>query len=83
MQCNRENCINNVTHKAKFLIYAATGDLPAISYPDVFVCTEHAIKVNVNELLHDEGKRMIEDAFKSAGKAKPDWKRSFAKWVQI
>ena len=102
-QCSRENCTNNATRKAEFVLLAAcrhganTGDVPspagsdqrptgrrpAKGLPDVFVCTEHAIKVNPNELLHDEGKKMIEDAFESAGKAKPDWERSFAKWVQI
>lgn len=82
-QCSRENCINNATHKAEFVLLANTGDVSAKGSAGVFVCTEHAIKVNPNELLHDEGKKMIEDTFVSEGKAKPDWNRSYAKWVQI
>ena len=83
MQCNRKNCTNNRTHKLEFVLFVNTGDVPAKGLPDVFVCTEHAIKVNPNELLHDIRKKMIEVAFEKAGKAKPDWERSFAKWVQI
>ncbi len=85
MNCDIAGCSEVATHRAEMVIYAASTRIhpPAIGTLGIFVCTVHATEENANTLLSEPGKRQIEESFVSAGRARPDWARSFVRWKEL
>lgn len=83
--CARRGCPNPATHRAELVIYAISTKIhpPSIGSLNLCVCQDHATEAEAKLLLHDPGKRQIEQALQSAGRALPDWTRSFARWVAL
>jgi len=83
--CNVKGCDKPPTHRAEIVIYAQTDRLhtPAIGYLPLCVCTTHADDEHARALLSEEGKAQIAAGFAKAGKTRPDWTRSFVRWVPI
>lgn len=82
--CDVKECTNDPAYHAEVVIYARVAHLhtPAIGYMPIRVCHEHATDQYARELLTEPGKRQIEDGFKRAGKALPDWSRSHVRWIE-
>jgi hypothetical protein len=83
--CNVTGCDAAPTHRAEIVIYAQTSRLhqPAIGYLPLCVCAAHADAEHARALLSEEGKQQIAAQFVRAGRAWPDWKRSFVRWVPL
>jgi hypothetical protein len=83
--CDKVGCEARATHQAEVVLYAAVARVhpPAVGTLGIRVCEAHATKEAARELLSDEGKRQIERGFTQAGRAKPDWKRSFIRWKKL
>lgn len=82
--CQRASCTAPATHYAEILVYGKSQILhpPAVCTLGLFVCTAHATEATAREVLTDRGKQQLESVFRSAGKALPDWSRSFARWKE-
>lgn len=65
------------------MIYAVSARVhpPAIGAIDLVVCAAHATEEHAQALLSAESKRQIADGFARLGRARPDWARSFVRWV--
>lgn len=85
MNCQRTDCTKPATKQIKFNILAKVGDAPVTALPGIYCCDEHATEQAANDFLIDNipGRRQIEDQFDRQGLARPDWTRSWAKWVSI
>lgn len=83
--CAVKDCEAPPTHRAEIVIYAAVSYLhpPAIGAIGVRVCDAHADDKHARALLTDEGKRRLEAEFAKARRARPDWTRSYVRWVKL
>ena len=83
--CNVIGCDAAPTHRAEIVIFAKSDKLhtPALGFLPLCVCDEHATEERANELLVPAGKQQIEEQFTKAGYARPDWTRSFVRWVPL
>lgn len=83
--CDVKGCSQPITHRAEVVIYAGVAQLhpPAIAALGLFVCQGHATEELAGELLTPEGKAQLNALFAKAGKARPNWKSSFARWVPL
>ena len=83
--CAVKDCDQPATHRAELVIYAAVIRLhpPAIGAIRLCVCQTHADEEHARALLTPEAQRQIAAGFAGIGRAKPDWSRSFVRWVRL
>jgi 4-hydroxyphenylpyruvate dioxygenase-like putative hemolysin len=82
--CDVRDCTSPATHRAELVIYAAVAHVhpPAIGQIGIQVCDAHADEGHARMLMSADMQRKTETSFARIGRARPDWSRSFVRWVK-
>jgi hypothetical protein len=83
--CDVKDCTSPATHRAELVIYARVAHVhpPAIGAIGIQVCAAHADEEHAGWLISEDMKQKTDANFARIGKAKPDWNRSFVRWVKL
>ncbi len=70
-RCQRKGCTNEATLLPSMKFYADRDSLPATSVAQLPTCQQCADKIDLDDLITDEGWEMVVQAFRRVGRVDP------------